>query len=303
MQLTYTLDQSERVDKYLSTCFDIYTRNQLQKWIKDGHIRVNNKPIKSNYKLSKGDCIDIQEPEAQELDIVAQNIPIDIVYEDDQLLVVNKPRGMVVHPAAGNQDGTLVNAIMYHCKGRLSSINGVIRPGIVHRIDKDTTGLLVVCKTDIAHQSIAAQLKDHSSHRRYEALVYNNIKSDEGTIEGSIGRSPHDRKKMAIHVPNGKDAVTHYRVLERLDSNQYTYVSLNLETGRTHQIRVHMTSIGNPLIGDPIYGPSKGAFAAKGQMLHARELGFIHPTTRDYIQFNVDPPDDFMHVLNVLRKR
>lgn len=303
MNLTYTQVSKERVDKFLSTHFDEYTRSHIQKLLKDECITVNGKIIKANYKLTSGDEIVITEGAPKELDVIAENLPLDIVFEDDDLLIVNKPVNMVVHPAPGHYSGTLVNAIMYHCKDRLSSINGVARPGIVHRIDKDTSGLLIICKTDLAHHDIAAQLKEHSIHRKYVAIVYNNIKEDSGTIEGPIGRGEKDRKKMAINYKNGKDATTHFEVLERLDHNRFTYVALKLETGRTHQIRVHMTSEGNPLIGDPVYGPKKGMFSPKGQMLHAKELGFIHPRTKEYIEFSVEPPNSFLHILNVLRKK
>jgi 23S rRNA pseudouridine1911/1915/1917 synthase len=303
MEFQYTNQESIRVDKFLTSCYEQYTRSYIQKIIQDGLVSIEGKAIKANHQLKTGDIIHIDNIEPKPLDVKPSEMPLDIIYEDDDLLVINKERGVVVHPAPGNYENTLVNGIMYHCKNRLSTINGVIRPGIVHRIDKDTTGLLVICKTDLAHQSIAAQLKDHSSHRLYEAIVYNNIIHDEGMIDAPIGRSPHDRKKMAINERSGKEARTHYQVIERLDQNQYTYVALTLETGRTHQIRVHMTSIGNPLVGDPVYGPSKSPFAKKGQMLHAKELGFIHPTTHEFMKFSVDPPDDFQHILEILRKR
>lgn len=303
MTITYTNESALRVDKFLSTHFDDMTRTYIQKMIKEESILVNGKAISSSYKLTNGDEIEIKDIEPKELEVEAQNLPIHIVYEDDDVLIINKEVGMVVHPAPGNYNGTLVNAIMYHCKDRLSSINGVARPGIVHRIDKDTSGLLIICKTDNAHQKIAEQLSDHSVHRKYVAIVYNNLTHDEGTIDAPIGRGERDRKKMTINHKNGKAAVTHYKVLERLDDNRYTYVELQLETGRTHQIRVHMTSIGNPLVGDPVYGPKKAAFAAKGQMLHAKEIGFIHPTTNEYIEFTSEPPKEFNHVLDVLRKR
>ncbi len=299
--INYNEEKTERVDKFLSAHFSDYTRSYIQKMIKDGHIKVNGQVVKAGYKLTLGDSIEIDDIEPAQLDVLAENIPIDIVYEDDDLLIVNKPAGMVVHPAPGNYQGTLVNAIMYHCKDRLSSINGVARPGIVHRIDKDTSGLLIICKTDRAHQHIATQLKDHSAHRVYHALVYQNLTDDEGRIEAPIGRGEKDRKKMAINYKNGKDAVTHYKVIERLSNNNFTYVELKLETGRTHQIRVHMASIGNPLIGDPLYGPKKGKFSPDGQMLHAKEIGFIHPLTGQYLEFNSDLPNDFQRMLNNLR--
>ena len=303
MTVNYNESVNQRVDKFLSTHFTDYTRSYIQKIIKEGHVTVNGKEIKANYKLSQGDIIEMEEIKPVDPEILPEDLPLEIVYEDDELMVVNKPTGMVVHPAPGNYTGTLVNAIMFHCKDRLSSINGVARPGIVHRIDKYTSGLLIICKTDRAHQHIAAQLKDHSAHRRYEAIVYNNLKEDQGMIDEPIGRGEKDRKKMAINYKNGKEARTHFKVLERLNNNKYTYVSLRLETGRTHQIRVHMTHIGHPLVGDPTYGPKKGPFAPKGQMLHAREIGFIHPVTQEYMQFEVEPPESFSHVLKVLRNK
>ena len=233
-------------------------------------------------------------------EIVPENIPLDILYEDSDILVVNKPRGMVVHPAPGHYSGTLVNAVMYHCRDDLSTINGVLRPGIVHRIDKDTTGVLVVCKNDIAHRKIAEQLSVHSITRRYRALVYNNIKEDTGTVDAPIGRMPNDRKKMGINYKNGRNAVTHYRVLERF--GRYTYIECQLETGRTHQIRVHMTSIGHPLIGDTVYGPSRDPFHLGGQALHAMVLGFIHPTSGEYVEFQAPLPEYFQKLLQRFEK-
>lgn len=303
MVLEYQGEQNIRVDKYLSTCFDVYTRTHIQKMIKEESITVNGKPIKASYSLEYGDLIELIERTPILPEILPQNLPIDIVYEDDDLVIVNKARGMVVHPAPGNYSGTLVNAIMYHCKDRLSSINGEIRPGIVHRIDKDTSGLLIICKNDKSHASIAAQLKDHTTHRVYEAICYHDVTKNEGIIDAPIGRSERDRKKMAINFKNGKEARTHYQVLERLDEKRYTYLTLKLETGRTHQIRVHMASIGNPLVGDPVYGPVKGAFSANGQMLHAKEVGFIHPSSGNYMEFHSELPDDFQHILDILRKR
>ena len=238
-------------------------------------------------------------PEPVSLDIEPQNIPLDILYEDEDVLLVNKPKDMVVHPSAGHMDGTLVNALLYHCKDSLSSINGVMRPGIVHRIDKDTTGVLIVCKNDKAHNCIAEQLKVHSITRKYHALVWHNLTEDSGTIDAPIGRHPIDRKKMAITHKNGKPAVTHYKVLERFGN--YTYVECELETGRTHQIRVHMTSIGHPLVGDPVYGPSRQPFKTQGQMLHAKVFGFIHPTTGEYMEFETPLPDYFEDILEKLR--
>lgn len=300
--LTYEAKESLRIDKYLADTLPDLTRSYLQKQIQEGHITVNEKSIKANYKLCFGDRIRVLHSEPKVLDIIAQNIPLEIIYEDDDLLIVNKPSGMVVHPAPGNYTDTLVNAIMYHCKDRLSSINGVARPGIVHRIDKDTSGLLIICKTDLAHTSIAAQLKEHSIKREYIGLVYNNIKEDEGTVDAPIGRGDKDRKRMAINHKNGKHAVTHYQVNERLEHSRYTYATFRLETGRTHQIRVHMASIGNPLIGDPLYGPKSPFYSPNGQMLHARTIGFIHPRTMEYMEFSVDAPEKFLHILDNMRK-
>ena len=240
-------------------------------------------------------------PEPEELNVEPENIPLDILYEDDDLLVVNKPKGMVVHPAAGHSSGTLVNAVLYHCRGNLSGINGVLRPGIVHRIDMDTTGALVICKSDFAHQSLAEQLSVHSITRKYRAIVHANLKEDEGTVRGAIGRHPTDRKKMAINERNGKPAVTHYRVLERFGN--YTYIECQLETGRTHQIRVHMASIGHPLLGDAVYGPKKCPVKnLQGQTLHAMVLGFIHPRTGAYMEFEAPLPEYFSNLLLQFRK-
>ena len=238
-------------------------------------------------------------PDLSEPDILPENIPLDILYEDDDVLVVNKPKGMVVHPANGHTSGTLVNAIMYHCQGNLSGINGVMRPGIVHRIDKDTTGALLVCKNDTAHRDLAQQLKDHTIKRRYRAIVSGNLKEDEGTVEGPIGRHPVDRKKMAINEKNGKDAITHYKVLERFD--KYTYMEFKLETGRTHQIRVHMASIGHPLLGDTLYSNGKSPYKLQGQTLHAMTIGFIHPRTREYMEISAPLPEYFEKILHDLR--
>jgi 23S rRNA pseudouridine1911/1915/1917 synthase len=241
--------------------------------------------------------MELAEPE--ELTILPENIPLDILYEDDDIIVVNKPKRMVVHPAPGHYTGTLVNALLYHCKDSLSGINGVIRPGIVHRIDQDTTGAIVVCKNDFSHQYIADQLRRHSITRTYHAIVLNHVKED-GTVEGNIGRHPVDRKKMAIHVPNGKEAVTHYRVLDELN-RKYTYIECKLETGRTHQIRVHMASIGHPVLGDTVYGPAKSPFRLTGQTLHAKTLGFIHPTTKEYMEFEAPLPEYFQKLLQTLK--
>ncbi len=290
-----------RIDKYLAEVMTDYSRSFLQKQLKDKNVTVNGCPVKASYKVSEDDEIAVAIPASQEPDILPQDIPLDILYEDEQLLVVNKPKGMVVHPSAGHYSDTLVNALMFHCRGQLSGINGVLRPGIVHRIDMDTTGALVVCKTDLAHQSLAAQLKEHSITRRYRAIVHGNLKDSQGTVEGPIGRHPVERKKMAVNVAKGKEAITHYRVLEQLKG--YTYVECQLETGRTHQIRVHMSSIGHPLLGDLVYGPKKCPFPSlKGQTLHAMVLGFLHPVTGEYMEFQAPLPEYFETLLKKLAK-
>ena len=288
-----------RIDRFISEQMEDMSRSYIQKLIKDGCVTSDSKPVKANYKVKTGDHIEIELPEPVSLDIEPQDIPLDILYEDDDVLLVNKPKDMVVHPSAGHLDGTLVNALLYHCKDSLSSINGVMRPGIVHRIDKDTTGVLIICKNDKAHNCIADQLKVHSSTRRYHAIVYNNIKDDEGTIDAPIGRHPVDRKKMAINHKNGKSAVTHFKVLERF--GKYTYVQCELETGRTHQIRVHMASIGHPLLGDEVYGSARQPYKTSGQVLHAKVFGFVHPTTGEYMEFETPLPDYFEDLLKKLR--
>ncbi len=292
-------DQQIRLDKYLTEQFPEQTRSYLQKLIKDGEVLVNGKTVKAGFQLSKGDEVSVNIPEPKELDVEPQKMDLDIVYEDDDVILINKPKGMVVHPAPGHTTDTLVNGLLYHCKDNLSGINGVARPGIVHRIDRDTTGILIVCKNDISHNSIAAQLKEHSINRRYRALVHGNLKEDTGTVEGPIGRHPVDRKKMAINERNGKPAVTHYTVLERFGN--YTLIECKLETGRTHQIRVHMTSIGHPLVGDEVYGPAKCPFKLQGQCLHAMVLGFVHPRTGEYMEFSADLPEYFEELLKKLR--
>lgn len=289
-----------RIDRCLSDKYGDLSRSYLQKLLKDQGVTVNGKIVKANYKLQAGDLVQTTVPDLSEPDILPENIPLDILYEDDDVLVVNKPKGMVVHPANGHTSGTLVNAIMYHCQGNLSGINGVMRPGIVHRIDKDTTGALLVCKNDTAHRDLAQQLKDHTIKRRYRAIVSGNLKEDEGTVEGPIGRHPVDRKKMAINYKNGKDAVTHYKVLERFGNA--TYIECRLETGRTHQIRVHMTSLGHPLLGDEIYGSGKNPYHLQGQTLHAMVLGFVHPRTGEYMEFSAPLPEYFLNLLEKLRK-
>ena len=292
-------NQQMRLDKYLAEQFPEQTRSYLQKLIKEGQVLVNGKTVKSGYQLSKGDEVSVTIPEPKELDVEPQKMDLDIVYEDEDVILINKPKGMVVHPASGHTTDTLVNGLLYHCKDNLSGINGVARPGIVHRIDRDTTGILIVCKNDMAHNSIAAQLKEHSINRRYRALVHGNLKEDTGTVEGPIGRHPVDRKKMAINERNGKPAVTHYTVLERFGN--YTLIECKLETGRTHQIRVHMTSIGHPLVGDEVYGPAKCPFKLQGQCLHAMVLGFVHPRTGEYMEFSADLPEYFEDLLKKLR--
>lgn len=290
----------QRIDKALSDFMEEHTRSYFQKLIKDHLVLVNGTPVKANYKTVAEDMITVTIPEPEELLIEAENIPLDIVYEDDDILIINKPKGMVVHPAPGHTSGTLVNAIMYHCKDDLSGINGILRPGIVHRIDRDTTGLLVVCKNDYAHNFIAEQLKVHSITRKYHAIVFGNLKEDTGTIEGPIGRHPIDRKKMSINHKNGKEAVTEFRVLSRLKSKTYNYIECQLKTGRTHQIRVHMASIRHPLLGDQVYGPAKQPFSLEGQCLHAKTLGFIHPTTKEYMEFDSELPTYFQNLLEKL---
>jgi 23S rRNA pseudouridine1911/1915/1917 synthase len=282
-----------RLDAFLASRLPDVTRSYIQKLIGLGNVCVegHDKTAK-NYRLKTGDCISLELPEPEVPDILPEDIPLDIVYEDDHLLVVNKPRGMVVHPAVGNFTGTLVNAVMFHCGDQLSSINGVVRPGIVHRIDKDTSGLLVIAKTDTAHRGLAEQFAVHSIKRAYRAVVYNNIKSDEGCIDAPIGRNPKDRLKMAVvSQETGRRAVTAYRVLER--SGKFTYIECKLETGRTHQIRVHMAYIGHPLLGDPLYGSRKGMNGVEGQILHAKELGFVHPVTNEYMEFDSELPEYF----------
>ena len=288
-----------RIDKYLAEAAGQLSRSYIQKLLKDGRILVNGKPVKASYVVEDEDILSMDIPEAVEPEIEPENMELDILYEDQDVILINKPKGMVVHPAAGHYSHTLVNGLMDHCRGQLSGINGVMRPGIVHRIDMDTTGVLIVCKNDMAHNSIAAQLKEHSITRRYQAIVHGVIKEAEGTIDAPIGRHPVERKKMSINYDKGKSAVTHYRVLKRF--RQFTHVECRLETGRTHQIRVHMASIHHPLLGDAVYGLAKCPISGlKGQTLHAGVLGFIHPRTGLYMEFSAPLPDYFENLLKTL---
>ena len=287
--------EGERLDKYLALIYENQSRSFFQKIIKENLVLVNGKAQKANYRISAEDTVSVTIPKAQEIEIVPEDIPLDILYEDEDVLVVNKPKGMVVHPSAGHYTGTLVNAVMYHCKDSLSGINGAIRPGIVHRIDMDTTGALIVCKNDNAHVKIAQQIKEHSVTRRYRGIVNGVVKEDTGRIEGAIGRHPVERKKMAINEKNGKPAITHYKVLERF--NNHTYMEFELETGRTHQIRVHMASIGHPLLGDTLYGSGKNPYHLQGQTLHAMVIGFIHPSTGAYLEVEAPLPEYFQELL------
>ena len=299
-QLFIVKDFNIRLDKFLTGKLPEMSRSHIQKLIRDGNVTVNKEAVKANYKVSLGEIIEIDIPEPECLDIVPENIPLDILYEDEDILVVNKPKGMVVHPAPGHYSGTLVNAIMFHCKENLSGINGVLRPGIVHRIDMNTTGSLLICKNDKSHRFLAEQLKEHSITRKYHAIVYGNLKEDNGTIESPIGRHPVERKKMSTKSKNGRPAVTHYHVLERFGN--FTYIECQLETGRTHQIRVHMSSIGHPILGDDLYGPAKCPYTLEGQTLHAKILGIVHPTTKEYIEFDAPLPEYFLDLLEKLRK-
>ena len=293
-------DADLRIDKYLAGELNDYSRSFLQKCFKEKNVLVNGNEVKANYILREGDVVQITIPENKEPSIEAEDIPLDILYEDEMLLVVNKPKNMVVHPAAGHYSGTLVNALLYHCKDSLSGINGVLRPGIVHRIDKDTTGALVVCKTDAAHRFLAEQLAVHSITRKYLAIVHGSFKEDEFTIETLIGRHSNDRKKMAVTIKNGKNAITDVKVLEQLKG--YSLIECTLHTGRTHQIRVHMASRNHPVLGDEIYGPKKCPInGLQGQCLHAYTLGFIHPGTKEYMQFEAPLPDYFSKLLTKLR--
>lgn len=300
-QFTYQIglgEDDERLDKWISLALPDLSRSYIQKCIKDNAVSVNGKPQKAGYRLRVDDEIVFAIPEAVEPDIEAENIPLDILYEDTDLLIVNKPKGMVVHPAPGHYSGTLVNAVMYHCKDCLSGINGCLRPGIVHRIDRDTTGSLIICKNDRAHNMIAAQLKEHSITRKYRTIVHGVIDQDTGTVQASIGRDPKDRKKMAVNDINGKPAVTHYNVLHRF--KEYTYIECRLETGRTHQIRVHMAHIGHPVLGDEVYCRMHSPYRLDGQTLHAMVIGFIHPSTDEYVEVTAPLPEYFERLLNIL---
>lgn len=288
-------ESSSRIDAYLAGILEGFSRSYIQKLVKEEKILVNGKLVKSNYKVAAGDEVEVEIPEPEPLAILPEKMDLDIVYEDADVILINKPKGMVVHPAAGHYEHTLVNGLLYHCQGQLSGINGVIRPGIVHRIDMDTTGILIVCKNDVAHNAISEQLKVHSITRKYQAIVHGRIAEDEGTVDAPIGRHPVDRKKMSINYKNGKEAVTHYRVLQRF--SKYTHIECQLETGRTHQIRVHMASIGHPLLGDAVYGPSKCPYALCGQTLHAGVLGFVHPRTGAYMEFTAPLPEYFTELL------
>ncbi|MCR4989914.1 MAG: RluA family pseudouridine synthase [Lachnospiraceae bacterium] len=302
-QLEFTITEefeNERIDKYLSEFIDSFSRSFLQKLIDQNDISVNGKSVKPSYRLKIEDDIQVNVPESIVPDIKPEDIPLDILYEDDDVIVINKPKGMVVHPAPGNYEHTLVNALMYHCGSSLSGINGVLRPGIVHRIDKNTTGSLIICKNDISHQKIADALKTHDITRKYHAIVHGIINEENGTIKTLIGRSQNDRTKMAVVPAGGREAVTHFKVLERF--NGYTYVECELETGRTHQIRVHMAHINHPVLGDDKYCTLKNPFKLEGQCLHAKILGFEHPRTGEHIMTDAPLPEYFTHLLDVLRK-
>ena len=301
-ELFFTVAEDEagvRLDKYLADCIPELSRSSVTKLIEDGKVKVGEKIVLKSAKTAAGDVISVVFEEPQEVDIVPEDIPLDVVYEDEHLLVVNKPKGMVVHPAPGNYSGTLVNALMYYCGDQLSGINGELRPGIVHRIDKDTSGLLAVAKSNLAHNGLAEQIRDHSFTREYLAVAYGNIKEDERTVDAPIGRHKIDRKKMCVTQLNSKPAVTHISVLERYSG--FTYIRCRLETGRTHQIRVHLAHIGHPIAGDPVYGPAKVITSLQGQCLHAYKLGFVHPVSGEYLEFTADVPQVFEDFLRKLR--
>ena len=291
----------KRIDRALAELCPEFSRTYIQELIDGGNVRISGKAVKASRKTEAGETVSLEVPDAKTPDIVPQDMDLSILYEDEDVLIVDKPKGLTVHPAPGHEDGTLVNGIVAHCGSDLSGINGVLRPGIVHRIDKDTSGALIICKNDRAHRSIAEQLKEHSITRRYRGVVIGNVPEDDGTIEGNIGRNPYDRKKMSIVKEGGKPAVTHYHVLKRYPG--YTYCEFSLETGRTHQIRVHMASIGHPLAGDQVYGPQRCAFRLEGQALHAMTIGFIHPSTGEYMSFTAPLPDYFTELLEKLEHR
>lgn len=302
-QFQFTIQQEQqgiRLDKILAERFPEISRTMAQQMLEQGYVLLNGNTVLKNYKVRVGDAVVGTFLPAESLDAIPQNIPVDIVYEDDSLLVVNKPKGMVVHPAPGNPDNTLVNALLYHCAGRLSSIGGVVRPGIVHRIDKDTSGLLVVAKDDVTHQSLSEQMAVHSIHRVYHTVVYGRMKQEEGHVHAAIGRHPQDRKKMAIVTNGGKDAYTSYQLLEQYQ--QFSYLKCQLKTGRTHQIRVHLASIGHPVAGDPVYGPKNVIKKLEGQCLHAKTLGFVHPKTQKYMEFDSELPLYFTNFLKSIGK-
>ena len=302
MNYNFIIDSSDigkRIDKYLSENIEDISRSQFSLLIENGDISVNGKSVSKSYKLSINDLIFVSIPEPTELEAVPEDIPLDILYEDDDIIVVNKSKGMVVHPAAGNYSGTLVNALLFHCKGKLSGINGVLRPGIVHRIDKNTSGILVVAKSDVAHKSLSEQIKEHSMTREYRAVIYGHLKDTNGLVDAPIGRSAIDRKRMCVTDKNSKNAITHYKVIE--EYKDFSYICCKLETGRTHQIRVHMSYIGHPLAGDDVYGPKKVITELHGQCLHAMKLGFVHPVSGVYMEFSSDLPEYFTKFLNKIK--
>jgi 23S rRNA pseudouridine1911/1915/1917 synthase len=292
-------DADKRLDVWLTAALKDYSRSYIDKLIQDGNVTVNGKNVKSGYKLKTGDAVAVNVPEPRPLEVSAEDIELDIIHEDEDIIVINKPRGMVVHPAAGNYSGTLVNALLRHCGQSLSDINGVIRPGIVHRIDKDTSGVLVIAKNNKAHKVLSDMLKEHDIKRIYTAVAEGIITEEQGTVDAPIGRHPVDRKKMAVNLKNGRRAVTHFKVLERFKNA--TLLELRLETGRTHQIRVHMSYIGHPLVGDSVYGRKKQTYGFEGQALHAGTLGFIHPGTGEYVEYTAKPPEEFTALVERLR--
>jgi 23S rRNA pseudouridine1911/1915/1917 synthase len=293
-------DAGKRLDVWLTATLGEFSRSYVETLIDQGDVTVGGKTVKAGYKVKTGDSVEVNVPEPRTLEVVAEEIPLDILHEDEDIIVINKPRGMVVHPAAGNYSGTLVNALLKHCSGSLSDINGVIRPGIVHRIDKDTSGVLVIAKNNNAHSILSHKLKEHDVNRVYIAAAEGIISADRGKVDAPIGRHPVDRKKMAVNLKNGRRAVTHFRVLERFKSD--TLLELKLETGRTHQIRVHMAYIGHPLVGDAVYGRKKQKYGFEGQALHAAVLGFIHPRTGKYVEFSAEPPQEFRELIEKLRQ-